>query len=87
MFEPIEHHPLCQFGQPKDQTQLHVCSCHFLPEEPVFSVNGHVLTTAQSMTMRVALNNFLMDLQEDVESNGPIEELYIERVREIQKLM
>ena len=33
--------------------------------EPAITINGHVLTTAQAMTIRVALGSFALTLQSD----------------------
>lgn len=59
--------------------------------EPTITINGHELTTAQAMTLRVALETFAMSLQEDVcgldEAGKAMGTLYMARVREIRALM
>ena len=57
--------------------------------EPTITINGTTLSIGQAMTMRVAINNFLMDLQEDdfMQTLGEIGPLYRDRVHEIVKLM
>jgi hypothetical protein len=35
------------------------------PREASITINGHVLTTAQAMTVRVALSSFSMTLQDE----------------------
>lgn len=35
-----------------------------MPTEPAITINGHALTKAEAMTLRVALQSFLMDLNE-----------------------
>lgn len=34
-------------------------------QEPPITINGYTLSTAEAMTVRVALNNFAIDLQAD----------------------
>ena len=39
-------------------------------QEPIITINGNYLSVAQSMAVRVALNAFLMELQNDSEALG-----------------
>lgn len=59
--------------------------------EPKVEVNGHLLTTAQAMTLRVALESFAMGLTEeglgDDKHGNEIARLYLQRIREIRKFM
>ncbi len=57
------------------------------PEADI-TVNGHRLTTAQSMTVRVALGNFAMTLREQGEPQpGSIESSYLQRISEVMRAM
>lgn len=55
--------------------------------EPDIIVNGTILTEAQAMTMRVALNGFLMELEEKGlgkdETGKSITKGYLARGREV----
>lgn len=59
--------------------------------EPLISINAHLLTAAQSMTIRVALESFALDL--NVEGLGPGEHSramvagYLACISEIRALM
>ncbi len=57
--------------------------------EPTITINGVSLTTAQAMTVRVALQNFAMELSdpEFKEAVGEIGPLYLARIGEINRLM
>jgi len=52
-------------------------------------INGVRLTDAQSMTLRVAVTNFAMELAEPeyLEALGPIGPLYRERLDELQHII
>ena len=52
-------------------------------------VNGHLLTTAQSLTVRVAVSSMLMDLAEPehMEALGGVGPLYKARLLEIQHML
>lgn len=61
--------------------------------EPIITVSGTQLTTAQAMTVRVALEMFAMDLslpsmdhQEDAHGKE-VNDAYMQRIREIRLLM
>jgi hypothetical protein len=54
--------------------------------EPSVTVNGHPLTAAQSMALRVAVQCMLLDIAVEW-SPGPIAEMYRDRLKEIQELM
>lgn len=59
--------------------------------EALIIVNGHKLTIGQSMTMRVALENFSIDLQfkglgKD-EHGQKMTDAYKARIREIRKIL
>lgn len=58
--------------------------------EPVIVVNGNKLTNSQSMTMRVAIEQFAMDLREenalgDDQVGKQIAQGYKENITEIRK--
>lgn len=57
--------------------------------EPTITINGHLLTDAQAMTMRVALASFDTDLQNKkyAKELGDIAALYKRNVRAIYHLM
>lgn len=58
--------------------------------EPIIQINGHVLTDAQAMAVRVAVTIFHMEVSEDAESReglGPIADLYRNRLSEVLKIM
>jgi len=62
-----------------------------MKEEPVITINGTLVTSAMSMTIRCAINNFALDLK----SNGlgddnlgkDMTSLYLERIKEINQLI
>jgi hypothetical protein len=58
-------------------------------DEPRITVNGKPLTVAQAMTVRVAVGNFLLELQDAnfVRDLGEIGPLYRRRLIEISELM
>lgn len=58
-------------------------------KEPSIAINGKMLSTGQAMTVRVAVNNFLIELQDDefMEALGKIGPAYRDRLVEITKLM
>lgn len=54
---------------------------HITWQEKPMTLNGHPLEQGDVMTIRVALNNFLMDLSEgDLKDLGPIGPAYKARV-------
>ena len=56
--------------------------------EPEITIRGIRLTEAQAMTLRVALENFRMELAGEFGNElGPIREPYSERAREVSLLM
>lgn len=57
--------------------------------EPAITINGHALTIAQAMAVRVAVSNFLLELSdpENLEALGPIGPEYQRRLVEITKIM
>jgi hypothetical protein len=60
--------------------------------EPTIIIGNKMLHEGQSMTVRVALNNFLLDLQEpdalgDDEHGRAMTALYKERLIEVLKMM
>lgn len=56
--------------------------------EPVVDVNGYRLHRSQAMTVRVALETFSMQLTEEgTPKVGTVEGNYLDRIREIRKLM
>jgi hypothetical protein len=59
------------------------------PREPQVTINGHELTHAQAMTMRVAINLFSIELQDDKfrDDLGLMGRIYQSRLREIALLM
>jgi hypothetical protein len=59
------------------------------PEADV-TINGIKLTHGQSMTLRVALSSFLMNMIEDpytIKHLGSVRQGYIARGREVEQLM
>jgi hypothetical protein len=58
-------------------------------DEPQITINGTQLTEAQAITTRVAIVNFLIELQDDdfVLKLGPIGALYKARLTEINALI
>jgi hypothetical protein len=60
-------------------------------EEAEIIVNGQVLTSGQSMTLRVALEGFALNLKEeglgDDEHGKEMTKLYLDRVSEIRKVL
>jgi hypothetical protein len=60
-------------------------------KEPNIIVNGIQLTTAQSMTVRVALESFILSLQMDGlgddETGKAMTKGYLDRIWEIQRTM
>jgi hypothetical protein len=62
-----------------------------LPSEPSISINGVALTTAQAMTVRVALGSFTMSLQTDGlgddEHGKAMTKNYLTAIRDIIALM
>jgi hypothetical protein len=59
------------------------------PTEPNIVINGIMLTTGQAMTLRVAVGNFLIELQDEeyLRALGEIGLLYRQRLIEISKYM
>lgn len=59
--------------------------------EPIITINGKVLTTAQALTIRVAVSSFLMDMREeglgDDDHGKKMAGLYIERASELELMM
>jgi hypothetical protein len=59
--------------------------------EPAITINGTPLTTAQAMTMRVALETFAMDLRDhglgDDEHGTTMTHGYLAAIRVIRELM
>ena len=59
--------------------------------EPRITVNGHVLTVAQAVTMRVALEGFAMSLDSEGLGDDPhgveMSRAYLERIAEIRQVM
>jgi hypothetical protein len=58
-------------------------------QEPAITINGVALDTAQSMTVRVAVMNMEMELQEPdhMAALGQVGTLYQARLREVIHLM
>ena len=59
-------------------------------EEPIITINGVQLTTAESMTMRVAIGSFLISIQSglgDDEHGRIMTEGYTRCCNEIHRLM
>jgi hypothetical protein len=58
--------------------------------EASITINGHQLTSGQSMTIRVALENFAMDLSQDGLGDDAlglaIRDGYLTRIREIRSM-
>ena len=53
--------------------------------EPDIAINGHVLTPAQAMTVRCAIEAFASTvLDTEVGDIGPV---YLDRIREIRRMM
>lgn len=59
------------------------------PYETIVIIKGILLTEAQSMALRVAVQNFLMDLNdpEHMAALGDVGPLYRNRLLEIQAMM
>lgn len=61
------------------------------PAEPAITINGVTLTSGEAMTVRVAVNNFLIDLQHhslcDDEHGQKMDAFYLATLREILSLM
>lgn len=58
------------------------------PNEPNIVINGITLNTGQSMTVRVALTSFLMELNEEyAELLGPVGPLYKTAASEVFDIM
>ena len=55
--------------------------------EPKIIINDQPLNNAQAMTMRVAVENFAMDLFDRREDENEIDKLYLERISEIREMM
>jgi hypothetical protein len=58
--------------------------------EPAITINGHTLTSAQAMTVRVAIESFAVDLQAglgDDEHGRTMTAAYKDRIREIRGLI
>ncbi len=57
--------------------------------EPWIEINGESLTVGQAMAVRVAVNQFLMDVTEPefAKKLGPIALGYAARLREVNALM
>lgn len=59
--------------------------------EAAITIEGKRLTTAQSMTIRVALNNFSLDLHHDGlgddENGKTLVKSYLKRIDEIQNML
>jgi hypothetical protein len=63
-----------------------------MPPEPRITINGHPLTEAQAMTVRVALNSFDMDLNKPVrlvtdEHDRATRAAYRQRCSEVLNIM
>lgn len=58
-------------------------------DEPRITINGHELSVGQAMTVRVAVGNFLLELQDEqfVSELGQIGPLYRARLKEIALLL
>ena len=59
-------------------------------DEAIVEINGTLCTAAMSMTIRVAIEAFAMDLQDglgDDEHGKSMTEAYSARLREIRQLM
>ncbi len=54
-------------------------------DEPTITINGHKLTVAQSMTVRVAIGSFYRNMPDECFSETF--DLYAKRIREIQGMM
>jgi hypothetical protein len=57
--------------------------------EPNVIINGHILSEAQAMTLRVAIGNFLITLRDDdfMRDLGAVGPHYRDRLIEIERLM
>jgi hypothetical protein len=57
--------------------------------EPIITINGHVLNSAQAMTVRVALSGFSMELADPdwFKELGPIAPLYLARLTEVMEFI
>jgi len=59
-----------------------------IDDEPRVIINGHELSLAQSMTLRVAVGSFIMACEEtQKEEASPIWGHYIDRCKEIEDAM
>lgn len=62
-----------------------------MAKEPNIVINGKTASPAMAMTIRVAIENFAMDLADtglgDDEHGKTMTVLYLERISEIRKLM
>ena len=60
-------------------------------EEPIITINGIVCTDAMAATIRVAINNFSIDLTNnglgDDDHGKEMTSLYLERIKEINSLI
>jgi hypothetical protein len=57
------------------------------PPEPDIIINGHKLTEAQALTVRVALQCFAVTMDEDRWKDVPIRNNYLSRIAEINRYM
>jgi hypothetical protein len=97
MTEPFVVCPRCGFVSHhlKDKEHGYCVRCRIFAEdemrisEPHIIINGQPLTIAQAMTVRVAIGEFLLTLQDEdfMRDLGPIGPHYKERLIEIAKLM
>lgn len=62
-----------------------------LEPEPLVSINGVQLTSAQTVALRVAVSNYLTDLQDTDLGDDPhgkaVTKLYLARLQEVIELM
>ena len=63
-----------------------------MPKEPDITINGRKLTPGQAMTVRVALNSFLADLQNpealgDDDHGREMTRLYVQAINEMNAIM
>lgn len=62
-----------------------------LEPEPLVSINGVQLTNAQTVALRVAVSNYLSDLQDSNLGDDPhgqaVTKLYLARLQEVSELM
>lgn len=56
-----------------------------MADEPAITINGHVLTPAQAMTVRCAIEAFASTVL-DTEV-GAISPVYLEQIRELRRMM